>query len=109
MMMYLTICAGVPQGRGFIVHGLPVAKEMLEAQERWEGLSSLLAPALIVITRGSASERVKGACRAAELKALTMSISKIRPAGRHPKARCQKLGEVERNWWCRRACRQHTA
>ena len=57
-VMYLTICANVPQGGDGIMHGPPVTKKMPKAQEGLD-LVATLDPALIVVTGGGASKRVE--------------------------------------------------
>ena len=68
-VMHLTIRSDIPQSRGCVVHGPPIAKEMPEAQKRREGVSAL-DPALVVVTRGCASKCIKGSLSSSGIEGI---------------------------------------
>ena len=68
-VMHLTIRADIPQGRGCVVHGPPIAKEVPEAQKGRDVVPSL-DPALIVVTRGGAGKRVKGGLSSCSIESI---------------------------------------
>ena len=68
-VMHLTIRADIPQSRGCVVHGPPIAKEMPEAQKRREGVSSL-DPALVVVARGGAGKSIEGSLSSRRIEGI---------------------------------------